>query len=360
MKIIKTSNKNIDKVVDIAVKVLSAGGLVVYPTETCYGIGADATNQQAIDKLLAYKKRREGKPLSVLVSDEKMAEEYVTLNQSAKNIFKIFLPGPVTVVSKAKKNKLASGVLSELENLGIRISSHELPMKMVRVFGKPITASSANASYKKKPYKIDDLLPLLSESQKEKIDLIVDWGELPKKEASTVIDTTLVGGMILRKGDLDLGVKTINFNSKSERETKDLAKRLCLKHWNKLRKNGLVFLLIGDLGAGKTIFSKGVGEFLQIKDIITSPSYTLINEYDWKKHEVEGKFFHMDPWRLRDFEEFEKLRFEEMIGENNLIAIEWGNKYKKEIMEIVERVGGEIVTVGFEEVSEEKRRIKVF
>ncbi|MDP4030857.1 MAG: Sua5/YciO/YrdC/YwlC family protein, partial [Patescibacteria group bacterium] len=95
-----------------AAKVLRAGGLIIYPTETCYGAGVDATNQAAVDKLLRYKTRREGRPLSVAVSDKTMASKYVKLNTSAINLYKNFLPGPLTVVS-AGRHKLAKGVESE-------------------------------------------------------------------------------------------------------------------------------------------------------------------------------------------------------------------------------------------------------
>src|SRR5437868_2435629 len=78
-------------------QVLADGGLVIYPTETVYGIGVDATNQAAVDKLLQYKARREGKPISIAVADQAMAEQYVELNDQAKQFYKNFLPGPVTV-----------------------------------------------------------------------------------------------------------------------------------------------------------------------------------------------------------------------------------------------------------------------
>src|SRR3989304_1221808 len=98
--------------IDRAVKVLKTGGLVIYPTETCYGAGVDATNQKSVAKVLKYKTRREGKPLSIAVTDQKMASRYVKLNATAKNLYKQFLPGPLTVVS-AGKHRVASGVESE-------------------------------------------------------------------------------------------------------------------------------------------------------------------------------------------------------------------------------------------------------
>lgn len=145
MKIIN-NDKN---AVKSAVEVLASGGLVIYPTETIYGIGADALNPGAIVKLAKYKQRPLGKPYSIAVSDIKMAEKYVTLNESARNIYKEFLPGPVTVVSTGK-HVVAQGVESETGTLGIRIPDYKLVIDIVKSFGKPITSTSANASYKKK------------------------------------------------------------------------------------------------------------------------------------------------------------------------------------------------------------------
>jgi hypothetical protein len=83
---LKTKPKN-----KAAVECLQNGGLLIYPTETTYGIGVDATNQVAVNKLLKYKRRREGKPLSIAVIDLKMAEKYVKVNKTAKNIYQKFL-----------------------------------------------------------------------------------------------------------------------------------------------------------------------------------------------------------------------------------------------------------------------------
>jgi len=99
MVILKSNNNN---VIDEVVAVLKRGGLVVFPTETVYGIGADATNTAAIKRLNKYKMRPLGKPYSVAVADQRMAEEYVELNETAKNLYMKFLPGPMTVVSKLK------------------------------------------------------------------------------------------------------------------------------------------------------------------------------------------------------------------------------------------------------------------
>ncbi|HOZ53415.1 MAG TPA: Sua5/YciO/YrdC/YwlC family protein, partial [bacterium] len=81
MKILKYNSKNEINIINQALKVLKSGGLLVFPTETCYGLGVDATNKQAVKKLFNYKTRREGKPLSIAVSDIKMAKKYVEINE---------------------------------------------------------------------------------------------------------------------------------------------------------------------------------------------------------------------------------------------------------------------------------------
>src|SRR5680860_1375363 len=188
-KVIKVDSTPTKKIIEEAVKVLEKGGLVIYPTETLYGIGVDATNQKAVDKLLTYKTRREGKPLSIAVNSLQMAKEYVEINPTAHNLYSNFLPGPLTVVSPGL-GKVAKGVESEIGTLGIRIPKYELILDIIESFGKPITATSANASYKKQPYCIDDILENISTKQKNLIDLIIDAGQLEKRDPSTVVDTT--------------------------------------------------------------------------------------------------------------------------------------------------------------------------
>ena len=192
-----------DEVIQAAVETLKNGGLLVFPTETMYGIGADATNQEAIDKVLAYKTRREGKPLSIAVCSSEMAEQYVEVNAVARNLYDTFLPGPLTVVSKGR-GTVARGVESETGTLGVRIPDYPLVIDIVKAFGKPITATSANASYKKRPYSIDDIFNNISNKQRGLIDLILDAGQLPKREPSTVVDTTLNEKVVLRQGDIKL------------------------------------------------------------------------------------------------------------------------------------------------------------
>lgn len=330
MKTVTLKNTNqhqLDEVVTQAVSALEQGGLVIFPTETVYGLAADATNQEAVNKLLAYKTRREGKPLSIAVTGQQMAEKYVQLNQQALNFYQRFLPGPYTIISEYK-NGLAEGVASEFGTVGVRWPDYQLVVEIVKKLGRPITATSANASGKKRPYSMSDIFQHLSEKQKKLIDLVIDAGVLPPNEPSTVIDTTHSTPITLR-GGADLPDKTTILHSKSDQETRDLAGKLLLKHWNRLRKKGLLIALDGELGAGKTVFAKGIASFLQIQDTITSPTYTYINEHSYQRHQTQGVFYHLDLWRVEQAELAQQLKVEQLLTANNLVVIEWWDQVKQ-------------------------------
>lgn len=316
MKIIK--ELNINKVVET----LAQGGLVIMPTETVYGAMVDATNPKAVTKLINYKKRPFGKPFSIAVTDKKMAEEFAYLNKTAKDLYKRFLPGPLTIVSKGR-GVVAPGVESEEGTLGIRIPDHKLVLSVIKKLGKPVTATSANSSYQKRPYKISDILNTISTKQKSLIDLIVDAGELPKREPSTVIDTTLDDSPVLRQGDIKFkkGNQILSLN---EETTQNFAKELWQKYESYKGKRPIVFALEGEMGTGKTVFTKGLARAIGIKEIVTSPTFSIENEYNIPNSKLE--LHHFDAWRLMDANEMESLGFVALMENNAIVAIEWAEK----------------------------------
>lgn len=308
------SFSNQEKIIDT----LKSGGLVIFPCETVYGIACDSQNENAVKKLNTYKRRPMGKPYAIMVSSQKMAEEYVELNQTATNLYKEFLPGPVTVISKGK-GKVAEGIESETGTLGVRIPGYKDVLNLIEKFGHPIVATSANASYKKRPYKIADVLNNISKKQKDLIDLIVDVGELPHNEPSTVIDTTLDEPAVLRQGDIKLKGK-FEVLSRSEENTQNVAKELFQKYEEYLGKRPIIFALEGAMGAGKTIFTKGLAKAIGIKEEITSPTFNLLLEYD-------NKLTHIDAWRLQGEEDLNSLGFVKTLENNNMvISIEWADR----------------------------------
>lgn len=364
MNIVVLNKENIKDVVQKAVDVLKNGGSVIYPTETCYGIGVDATNQIAVDKLYEYKGFRGQKPFSMAVTTREMAEEYVEINDIADNLYKNYLPGPVTVVSNSKR-KVAKGVESSWGTVGIRIPDHTVPIEIVKAFGLPITATSANVSYKPVAYTIESLLKNTPKKSLKYIDLIIDAGQLPKNVPSTILDTTMNSLTVLREGKLEFENAIKKSKLLLEKETEDtdetielgyeIANTLIPKHDN----GPLVFALSGELGAGKTQFTKGIGKYLNVLDIINSPTYTIINEY-MRQEDSSLALVHMDTWRLSDSNEFKRSGLQEYLEKSEIVCIEWADKYFRELEELVEEFGGKIIKVNFQYLDINTRKISIY
>ncbi|PWB51704.1 MAG: threonylcarbamoyl-AMP synthase [Candidatus Methanoperedenaceae archaeon] len=179
-----------------ASEIIKKNGIVIYPTETVYGIGANIFSTAALEKVFAIKKRDKDKPVSVAVSDFKMMEGLVYIGEKEKRFIEKFLPGPVTVLLKKKKivnDMLTSG--SEL--VGIRFPAHKTTIKLIELAGVPITSTSANFSGEAPPRRVDEI--------KISADYIIDGGEC-LGEPSTVVD--LVNMKIIRKGAKFDEVKT--------------------------------------------------------------------------------------------------------------------------------------------------------
>lgn len=364
---IKLQSQNTSIVIERAISALRNGNLIIYPTETCYGVGVDATNREAVNKLLQYKERPEGKAISIAVAHREMAQEYVDINQTAENLYKNFLPGPITVISNSK-HKAAHGIEAEDGSLGIRIPDYPFTLELIKAFGKPITATSANMSGRKTPYKIEDILDNIPEKKKGLIDLIIDVGELPHNPPSTVVDTRLNDIKTLRQGELTFGKKPAKtFTSKSAVETQKIGEDMMKELLSELKNNSVVFALQGELGAGKTQFAKGVARALGIKENVTSPTFTLVKEYEFRlktqssnvktksqnsklktpKYQIlKAKyFFHIDTWRLQEEKELADLGFSEMIKPGNVIVIEWVEKVGVLLSSINENVVVEMIRI---------------
>jgi len=349
MKIININTTDENEIIREAVKCLTSGNILIYPTETTYGMGVDAENLIAVEKLLSFKEKREGKPLSVAVNNISLAKKYVEINSAAKNIYENFLPGPVTVISKSL-NKVAPFVASEKNTLGIRIPDYPLILKIIEKFGRGVTATSANASGGKRPYKISDVLDDISQKQKDLISLILDAGELPHNNPSTVIDT--VSGEIntIRFGDKRFDLNQ-NIISKSESETVEFGKSLG-KYLKTKLTNPVVIAIQGDLGAGKTHFASGLGSALGINDLIKSPTFSLMNEYKFQENKY---FYHIDTYRMENEEDLLFLGYEKMLSQPNIILIEWADR----VIPVLDKykTGIDFIWLRFEYIDENTRNI---
>lgn len=313
------------KAIALALETLKRGGPVIFPCETVYGIACDSLNAKAVEKLNQYKERPFGKPYAIMCSDQMMAEKFVELNPTAKNLYKTFLPGPVTIVSVGL-HKVAPGIESETGTLGVRIPDYPFMLDLIKKFGRPVVATSANASYQKRPYRISDILDNVSDKQKKLIDLIIDAGELPHNEPSTVIDTTLDEPTVLRQGQIKLKDKN-EVLSRSEENTQNVGKELWQKYESYQGKRAIIFALQGEMGAGKTIFTKGLAKAMGIAELVTSPTFALENEYSTGKE----KLYHFDAWRLEKSDELKALGFPDLIKNKSIVAIEWPERVADEI-----------------------------
>jgi len=167
--------------IDEAATAIEAGEAVVYPTETVYGLGADATNDEAVDRIFAIKDRPYHRPLSVAFPDRETARQYTEPTERERDFMNQFLPGPVTVVVD-RKPTLPDILTSGRSRVGVRIPANDVALALCRAAG-PITATSANRSGQPSARLPDDL----SASVREAVRVIIDTGQTPGTE-STVVD----------------------------------------------------------------------------------------------------------------------------------------------------------------------------
>jgi tRNA threonylcarbamoyl adenosine modification protein YjeE len=130
-----------------------------------------------------------------------------------------------------------------------------------------------------------------------------------------------------------------------------------LKHWNDLQDKPVIFLLNGELGAGKTQFAKGIGEFLKIKGPITSPTYTIEIEYDYNRHGIKGKLLHLDTWRLQHLEEFKQLYLEKRLKPKTVVVVEWASRTLRPLLKIAKATKAATLIVEINTNNQEKKRV---
>ncbi|MFH1656184.1 MAG: L-threonylcarbamoyladenylate synthase [Candidatus Nealsonbacteria bacterium] len=198
MKVIKGDKKEI---IIESIRVIEGGGVVVFPTDTVYGLLVDAENKKAVEKVFEIKKRLKEKTLPVFVKDIKTVEDLCFIDEEQKLFLKKVWPGKVTMILKLKtKNNLVKEVIEKNKTIGLRIPKYKLLNELLKKINKPLTATSANISGKSNSNKIKKIIKQFSK-QKIQPDLIVDVGNLKKSKPSTIIYLTRDKIEILRKGD---------------------------------------------------------------------------------------------------------------------------------------------------------------
>lgn len=320
-------SKNYHQVLEKAAKLINSGALIVFPSDTVYILAVDPTNQKAVNLLLSFKNRWTGKAISIAVSDINMAQKYVKLSSKTKDLYQNLLPGPFTIVSPGL-HQVAAGIEAENGTLGIRIPDSKFILDLIKILKKPITATSANLSGRTPNYSLTSFLRPLSQKKKDLISLIVDAGKLPKNKPSTVIDATGSEIKILRRGDL-ITETSQTLVSKSEKETAKVAQFLLKKALNLGTKKAIVFSLSGDLGCGKTVFSRSLGQSLGVTQKILSPTFVIYNQYRLSQN--FSFFYHFDLYRLNAQYEFEEIKFISHFLPQTISCIEWPENMGQEL-----------------------------
>jgi L-threonylcarbamoyladenylate synthase len=167
-----------------AIKALRNGQVIVYPTDTLYGLGADIFNDDAVEKIFKIKKREKTNPIPVAVANIKELEKIAFIDDMSRCLIKTFLPGKLTIVLK-KKNIVSDHVTGGLNKVAVRIPNNKIALYLLSKFG-PLTATSANIHDKKPPVNIDDIAMQLNISD---IAVCLDNGRLDGVP-STIVDLT--------------------------------------------------------------------------------------------------------------------------------------------------------------------------
>lgn len=186
-----------------AVEVLNDGGIVMHPTETCYGLAVDVFNERALEKLYLVKGMERNKPLSILVDCLEMAQKYGEFSEKALQLAKKYWPGPLAMIVPRKN-------LPEFFNIGdgfvsFRVSDDKFCMEMIKKFGRPVTTTSANGAGLPQMYDAEDLEGSFGELFSE-LDLVVDGGKIPENKPSTIVKVDGDEIVVIRQGDIFLNI----------------------------------------------------------------------------------------------------------------------------------------------------------
>jgi L-threonylcarbamoyladenylate synthase len=184
------------KAISEAVALISRGGLVVYPTDTVYGLGCDPFNDGAVEKIFRVK-GRSGKPLPILVSDIEKAEQLVDLGKVGLMLASEFWPGALTIVAPIRRGvALPKALTSDSKRLGIRVPNHECALRLIEGAGGFLVGTSANQSGEKPPLTVDEAI----RSLRYGVDIFLNGGRVTLGKESTVLDVCGLKPVVIREG----------------------------------------------------------------------------------------------------------------------------------------------------------------
>lgn len=183
---------------DNCIEVLRNGGIVIFPTETVYGIGTNAYCEKSVEKIYEIKERPEEKPLSILVSNVNEISKYAIINNSMEEqIIKNFMPGPITIILE-KRPEVFNYITSGKNTIGIRIPDNKIILKILEALKLPIVAPSANISGHPSGIELNEILP----DFENKVDICIDGGKSELSESSTIVQVVDNEIKVLRQGKI--------------------------------------------------------------------------------------------------------------------------------------------------------------
>ena len=274
-EILNATDENIKKAADR----LRSGQLVALPTETVYGLGADATNDEAVARIFAAKGRPKFNPVIVHVNDKDEAAQYVDFTAQAATLAAAFWPGPLTLILPRKKDaKLSLLTSAGLPSQAVRAPSHPIARQLIKELGRPIAAPSANASGTLSPTTPQHVLQSLGDAA----GLILAGGKAAVGLESTVVDMTGAVPALLRPGavtrediEMALGIK-INVETEAVNDAPKSPGQL-LRHY--APKTPLRLKAV-DVAKGEALLAFGSTRFMSVKGgggVNTLPAGAVMN-----------------------------------------------------------------------------------
>lgn len=191
----------LDEVVDI----IKRDGIVVFPTETVYGIGGNALSENVIKNIYNIKERPQEKALNILVKNKEEIKKYAYISSELEEeIIDKFMPGPITIILKKRKSQIPDLLTGNNDTIGIRIPDNDIVKKILEKCNLPIAAPSANISGKPSSIRLEDIKPDFD----GKVDAFIDGGVCKQNISSTIVKVIDGKVKILREGIIS--IKDIN------------------------------------------------------------------------------------------------------------------------------------------------------
>jgi L-threonylcarbamoyladenylate synthase len=179
-----------------AAQIILQGGIIAFPTETFYGLAADALNEAALKKIFRVKKREEGKPLLILIAEKSWLKGLVqNVSPLAERLMDRFWPGPLTLVFNASP-QLSPLLTADTGKIGVRLSPHPVTQALVQAVGRAITGTSANISGQPGTLTAREVFQSLGEG----LDAVLDGGKTAGGPGSTILDVSAPSPQIIREG----------------------------------------------------------------------------------------------------------------------------------------------------------------